>query len=163
MLRNTRFYKGFHHSRGHFWDPSRASPGAFSCSAGLRGDSRHAVWKIVLGVPEPYWGSAFSYFPDLVRPVGAGIKTYGFLFAAEVTVTMGNDEPANDDLLRPPVTMGCYALLPKVTMGNERRRNDCLLSRYVRAQSRPGLTTPSDNPLSKLTELNETCPAPAQD
>ena len=73
-------------------------------------------------------------------------------------VTMGNDEPANDDLLRPPVTMGCYALLPKVTMGNERRRNDCLLPRYVREQSQPGLTTPSDNPLSKLTELNETCP-----
>ena len=73
-------------------------------------------------------------------------------------VTMGNDETGNDDLLGPPITMGCYALLPEITMGNERRRNDCSLSRYVRAQSRSGLTTPSDNPLSKLTELNGTCP-----
>ena len=33
---NARFYKGFHHFRCHFRDPSRASPGAFSGPAGLR-------------------------------------------------------------------------------------------------------------------------------
>ncbi len=73
-------------SRCHFRDPSQASPGAFSCSAGLRGDSRPAVWKIVQGVPEPYRGSAFSYFPDLVRAVGAEIKTYRGFFRRDVTV-----------------------------------------------------------------------------
>ncbi len=30
MFRNDRFYKGFHYFRVHFWDPSRASPGALS-------------------------------------------------------------------------------------------------------------------------------------
>ena len=64
-------------------------------------------------------------------------------------ITMDNNEPDNNDLLRPPITMGCYALLPKITMDNKRRHNNCLLSRYVRAQSRSGITTPSDNPLSE--------------
>ena len=51
-----------------------------------------------------------------------------------------------------------HLLGPGANPRSVRRRNDCLSSRYVRAQSRSGLTTPSDNPLSKLTELNETCP-----
>ena len=33
MLRNDRFYKGFHHFQGHFWGPSQASPSLYTASS----------------------------------------------------------------------------------------------------------------------------------
>ena len=56
LLRNYMCYKGFHHFRGSFLGPSRASPEHFPARPATEKGGGPAIWKIVLGIPKTYWG-----------------------------------------------------------------------------------------------------------